>query len=522
MKFFLSMFLLFSFAVTFYAQVVEFEKPEHWCSYEPTEDDMKKLAEFQRWYYEEGNSRDVRNDKAYMPLVVHVIRNFDGGSSVSMNRVINLICDLNNQYDQTGAEIFFYIQEIKFINNSNWNNWNGGAFVSNLIGFKIPSALNAYLIGNANTSELCGVYIGNATSGGTPGQPDVVFMANGCLGPNSTTWAHEFGHYLSLPHTFFGWEGTDYSCGSTAPQTVNFNRQSQLADGSNCQNSGDGLCDTGPDYLSFRWNCSNSTLGTSNCNHVDNAGTSFTNSSGKNFMSYANDACTGVFSNDQIQAMHHNINTYRSFMKRTEAQFNELWPGPITETATLLSPVGGQFEELFNYVEFHWEAIPNATHYIIQISPISNFNIITTEQVVETNYYLETALEPNRANYFWRVRPYNMGSTCSFFSASGNFSTGTVVNTNAPVLDENKVSITPNPVSSGTEFQIEINSITGDEVNIRVYNVAGQLVYNKDNQSVTPGTTVFMIPTVDFASGAYIVSVESSQSISNHKVMISR
>ncbi len=514
---FLLIFLLF-LAFTSHAQETGSDIPDHWCGHVPTEHELQRLAEFQRWYYAEGNTRDIQNEKAFLPMVVHVVRNFDGSGGVSMARVLNLVCDLNAQFDQAGANIFFYLHDVRFINNSTWNSWNGGAYVNLLSGFKDPTALNAYLIGAASTSELCGVYMGGATNPGTPlGFPDVVFMANGCLGANSTTWAHEFGHYLSLPHTFFGWESVTYTCGTTAPATVGGqNRPVQRVDGTNCQNSGDGLCDTGPDYLSFRWQCNAQGLG---CNSVDPTGATF-NPNGRNFMSYSNDNCQDEFSTDQIQAMHFHINQFRAFMRRTESQFNGMWSGPVTETATLVSPINGKVEPYFNYVEFHWEDVPNATGYVVQLSPLQNFNVIIGEFVSTSSYYaLSTQLNQNQT-YFWRVKGYNMGSTCGPFSAQGSFITGTAVNTEE-IHSNFSVSVLPNPVSSGSELFIQIESRITEAVNVSIYNMAGQKIVSRTDYPIETGNNAIGITTV-LPQGVYVVSVETSQGLENERLIVTQ
>ena len=90
---------------------------------------------------------------------------------------------------------------------------------------------------------------------GQPGSPDIVNCFGNCLYRNNTTVTHELGHYLAMPHTFYGLEGSgnlSSTCGATATSGEKHPRSGIY---SNCASSGDRFCDTYPDYNSDRWNC---------------------------------------------------------------------------------------------------------------------------------------------------------------------------------------------------------------------------------------------------------------------------
>lgn len=98
-----------------------------------------------------------------------------------------------------------------------------------------------------NVDDLLNVYFVSDPAGNcgyfSPSDNGVA-VAKSCAMPGGTTIAHEFGHFFSLPHTFYGWE---YGIPDDEDQ--------EWVNGANCNSAADGFCDTPPDYLDYRWNC---------------------------------------------------------------------------------------------------------------------------------------------------------------------------------------------------------------------------------------------------------------------------
>ncbi|MCD8566524.1 MAG: hypothetical protein LRY36_01130 [Alphaproteobacteria bacterium] len=118
-------------------------------------------------------------------------------------------------------------------------------------------------------------------------------LQKGCMQANNMTFRHEMGHYLNLPHTFYGWEGENPpSIGQNAPSSIG-GVPVERADGSNCANSGDGFCDTPADYLSDRWSCQ------FDRHYYDPVGQQITVDE-KNYMSYSFDGCWLLFKTRSI------------------------------------------------------------------------------------------------------------------------------------------------------------------------------------------------------------------------------
>ncbi|MCO6477988.1 MAG: hypothetical protein J5I94_15255, partial [Phaeodactylibacter sp.] len=182
----------------------------------------------------------------YVPITIHLVGRNDGTGHLPADRLLNAFCRLNEDFEQ--AAIQFYIKgNIRYINNSNYYEHDFGAGAQMMDANNVPNTVNCYFVGDP--AGNCGYY--------HPTQ-DGVAINRSCLGANDHTWAHEVGHYLDLPHTFYGWEGATYDYNSPTPSSIGgsfFSVPVERVNGSNCRTASDGFCDTPPDYLSGLWGC---------------------------------------------------------------------------------------------------------------------------------------------------------------------------------------------------------------------------------------------------------------------------
>ena len=183
-------------------------------------------------------------------------------------------------------------------------------------------------------------------------------------------------------------------------------------DGSNCSDAGDRFCDTGPDYLNFRWTCVG-TEGTSSCEHIDNNGESFF-PSGKNTMSYSNDFCVTEFSGEQSSAMNIDLDNRPDLQPSTAPNAN-----PI-DVAPVLSEPGDGNTTAYVILDFTWTAVPNANRYVFQVSTSPSFNendIVISNFLNDNEVTLNYELDPS-TTYHWRVMPFSDVYTCADFTLS--------------------------------------------------------------------------------------------------------
>ena len=132
-----------------------------------------------------------------------------------------------------------------------------------------PGVINVYYV-----EEIIG---GTSPEGYAyfPGGPDIIVLTKGS---GITTVAHEMGHFFGLYHTFetsFGLE---------------------LVDGSNCETTGDLVCDTPADNNGLTANCTFISTAT-------DANGSFYTPYISNYMSYYDSTCKCKFTKDQYNRM---------------------------------------------------------------------------------------------------------------------------------------------------------------------------------------------------------------------------
>ncbi len=404
-----------------------------------------------------GNKVLTENATTYIPLMVHNVSNDNSQGYYAPWSLFETLCTLNEDFKDSGIQ-FYLEKDFNYIRNSSWNDHDRfDAGEEMMIKNNVKDMANCYLV--ANPAGNCGYY----TYSG-----DGVALNKSCLGKKSHTWAHEMGHYFSLPHTFYGWEGVQYSSGQKTEdyQSRVFTTIENVSR-DNCKNQADRFCDTEPDYISSRWTCAPD--GFSNSKLRDTKDSTF-RVDGTLFMSYSNDGCMNRFSSEQMTSMNRNIQFSRPYLKRTNIS-----PKLILEKEFELQfPVDSVMVPT-SKILFSWEPIANAKYYAIQISRTENFTIVI-KNLLLTNPYVEIDSLIQGKNYWWRVRAYSEFDFCGAESMVGFFKTEPVITSNEEFVKTSNTSyINPNPVSSFDYVHIlnRNEMIIQREVNIR--DITGKL-----------------------------------------------
>lgn len=342
--------------------------------------------------------RDQMTDPVYIPVKFHLVGTTQGTGYYQAVDVFRLVCDLNEQYTGVGMQFYIY-GDFHYINNSNYYIHNFSAGNNMMNNNNVDDVVNVYIV--EDPAGNCGYFSWNGNA---------VAIAKSCAGPDETTLAHELGHFFFLPHTFSGWEGS-WEDGVLVDPIPNSERE--RVNGSNCSTTADYFCDTPADYLSYRWQCPfTSTLLDPNGVPISPDQTLF--------MSYAYDACTKRFSNEQIEAMIAGLNEVRDYLlDHPQPQIAEIG------TSHIFYPGNGSQNINPEHVLLQWSAAPGATNYYIEVSQFTDLINGTNFSgfVTETELMLE--LDPG-VNYFWTVQPLNPGNTC------GGRATGTFLTSASP------------------------------------------------------------------------------------------
>lgn len=456
----LLLFLLTSlFTTQIIAQNCGTPENEHWF------EELEKRGG--RKYLKQGYVRP--RNTIYIPIHYHIVRQSNGTNGFPLTYLFKMHCELNQRYSSTGIQ--FTLDTFSYINSDTYFNLDTDTesqAMSNL--FNTLDHCNIYLV-NQPLAGNCG-YTYRPT-GGLPSNRSSIYLAASygnytCTQPTSTTLAHEMGHWLDLPHTFWGWEGRTYvsrtSPNLTFPRRENVARTGTQA---NCETAGDMFCDTDPDYVSQRWSCPNTKQFT------DPNGVVFTLKS-DNYMSYSSDECQSKFSDLQIAHMVESMTTLR------DRKDLLLLPQPNVSAMTAVTYFEPKTHTMRTsrkelYIKFN--KVQNATKYHIVIakgtSTLSNtFNInpvnIRIDTIITDTSFLvpETIFATNdNSYYYWEMTPINKVFTCTSngipmqnFRVSSNNITFNVKDESCYQLNDGEISLNTN-TGTVTEYKFNGNTV---------------------------------------------------------------
>jgi hypothetical protein len=369
------------------------------------------------------------DDTRYVRVKAHLVGKDDHTGYYRMQYLLESLCRLNERFAETGLYFYLDLPVEKHQNDSWWDHTFSAGF-GMMLSSNVDGALNVYYVGNIERGTIAGYF--------SPGADGVV-MANGSSGPGASTLTHEFGHFFSLPHTFYGWEG-----GNAPPAGFQ-----ERVDGSNCGSAADGFCDTPPDYAYYRWSCPKTGP--------------FTDPDGVSFevvdsfhMSYGGDGCRERFSPDQSTAMRANLSGPRAGLEGAIVPdfpdaYDSVRLAEPFDGAAGLPPIGQRFT---------WSRVPGAVAYHVSVGYNGIFSAIAEEEIVTDTTWVAVRLPEDRRLY-WRVKPLFAGNTCEPYSDRRSFSTGlygTPPTTGLAAAGDGYGPVWPNPVRPGTAVRVALPS----------------------------------------------------------------
>ena len=458
-----------------------------------------------------------------VPLTIHLVGEDDGSSYMSISTLREAMCKLNQDFAEANIA-FFIADDIRYIPNSAYNRHESvldGAEM--MFANNVANTINIYFVNDP--AGNCGYNLPYAG----------IAMKESCTGSSNDTWAHEVGHALSVQHPFLGWEGgvshdgsVDHNYGDPAPTTVTYDYTNfkdtlildttiidtalvELVDGSNCQEAGDGFCDTSPDYLAGRWNCNAD--GESSILQNDPNGESF-RSDGSLIMGYANDACQSRFTPEQIAAMRANLYEEKPEMISDAPALPPLSGDPVT----LLYPVEGE-DAPFDGALLDWAPVEHATHYVVKVSIVSNFALNTLEYLT-TSTSVELPELNNNFTYYWKVEAYNAYSFCAPASEVTSFQTADITQVNT-ITGLQRARLFPNPSARGSAVSLQWDSDAPLRGTVELRHLSGQLLYQQPVERAA-GRQLLRIPPQGLAAGLYVVVLRTEKGQLVKKLTVQR
>ena len=447
-----------------------------------------ELSESQRTFLKDFqlniHEMDTRAGGAtiYVPVKIHLVGKSDGTGFFKLEDVFTAMCELNQHF--APSDIYFYLYEdINFIKETTYYNHSFQQGYQMMNAYKVPNALNMFFVGDP--AGACGYYSPSA---------DAVAIRISCGGPGNTTITHEVGHYLSLPHTFYGWEGYDHQ--NPIPLS-----QQEKVNGSNCGSTGDGFCDTPPDYLSDRWQCpyNGPTLLDPNGDTVKPDPTFY--------MSYSMDHCTNRFSNQQRGAM-------RAYLLTKKPTMIANLP-PSTAQASLVTLVEpAQFDTTsnYNFIRLSWTKSPEATAYHLRVSRYISYALKEVDMIVTDTSFVVNNLYPN-TTYRWSIKPFSEGNTCGGYTTTKTFYTNDVAiqtGITEEITEIKEFYLYPNPMGQGDALNINISSDKAATGQFEVYSITGSLLFNQPVQ-LAGGVNQYQLNIPNLSAGIYILKYSAPE-----------
>lgn len=460
---------------------------------------LKNREEFKNFHFQ-------RNAISYIPVKIFLVGQDDGTGRAPLINALRMICQLNKAY--ADQQLQFYIKEMLQLNNTaiaNTPKSQGGSLQIQLN--KDSKAINIFIV-NQIELGVAGYYQGPAGSNN-----DFVVIVKDYVADVRVA-PHEVGHYLSLPHTFHGWDQSPWDpalhgnpVGKIAPDGITVN---EFADSSNCgpKNVGDGFCDTPADY----------NFGSNTCNYnlaaMDPKGkpvTPMTN----NFMNYFFGCSKYLFTGQQKDAI---LASYNSSSRRDIRGTVPVSTNTITTAAKLLSPINGSPTASADTVNLDWEDVPGAANYLIQYDVVPTFELLVQSIVTKESKLTLNNLTQNRV-YYWRVIPYNDYSTCFVDPAKFTFKAGALTAVN-DIPEVKSFSVYPNPVVENKFISIQVESRANFSGLLTIRDMNGKQLFFQSNEKFPSGITSKKIDIQHLSSGVYIVSLSSSKGIGSRKIIV--
>lgn len=448
----------------------------------------------------------------YIPVKFHIGAKTDGTGRISESNLLDMLCELNEDYAPYDFQFFFAGGTFNYINNTAFYE-NHSATTNSVMAFQRDSrALNVFIVESANTDGGNG----NGVTLAYYNIPrDWIVITKTYIRKDDNTLSHEIGHFFSLNHTFSGWESEAYNTENVpapvnSPGGVPTERQNRT----NCENAGDFICDTDADY--------NNGLGWNGCdftrNVLDPQGNRI-DPHERNHMSYFL-SCPDEeynFSDIQVSTMRADNNSFSRNFLRINAipEYRE-----ITEQATPISPIDNQMVEGYNNVQLQWSAVTNADAYFLEVSRVPSFTISPIRYIVYGNSKVVTGLEANKT-YYWRVRPYNAHATCVPLSSAAAFTTGSLVNTDAPDFVE-AFNVFPNPVVGGNSITVRLQTQESFAANVQLLDVMGRTTGISRDVQFAAGVQQVELSVAQLPAGIYFLQMTTQAGRMSQKVIITQ
>lgn len=482
---------ILTFSLALMSVISIYAQNQNWCGTVYTK-------EWEQWREDNAYLNEVaaKRDNAiyYIPVKFHVFGKDDGTGYYKNGDILVIMNKINRDYEQVGFRFYLagnttYLTSQNDIDRIPSTYYYSGQYLSRnelFVFNKQQNVLNVYIMNSV--TGLCG-------RANFPCDPNTVKLGgleliSSCIAADNSTFAHEAGHWLSLPHPF------DISSGCK-----------ECVDGSNCDKCGDRFCDTPADYKSDRWNCGD--LG-----EVDACGSgNKSNPDGTLYMSYSNDACCTRFSNEQINGNTKMIGMRASLLsscRKYLITYSDPPKDSIKLAQSLVLPNNGDTID-YRYSILNWNSVSGATMYHIMISKYSTFSNLTVDYFTSDTFYYTSLADKliSGTKYYWKVKPFNPVYTAAPYSSSRMFTASTLIPLGIKnnINTQMEIQFYPNLIKENKQIILSVNSNKPVQAQSFIYDISGKIISSTDYQFVS-GNNTHLIDVSGLTHGIYLFRLQ--------------
>jgi len=466
--------------------------PKHQCGVLTDMQDMDRLVENKLLVKNLNIQR--KGAMYYIPVKLHLVAKTNGTGRISEAKAMEGICGLNEYFKPLDMQ-FYLTGEFNYINNDG---------MYDLEFPNVPQSVTfQYRVHKVDNAA--NVFIGNGLSSGNSGyysrNQDIIYMDKRYVNAQDNILAHEFGHFFSLAHTFFGWEAIpDDPDGIVAPIRAGNVDVEYVDRTKNCETAADRFCDTPADYIQNWSGACDYTGGAMDPDSVK------IDPDEMNLMAYYSfRGCSEYyFSEAQMDVI------TADYLSRKD--LSDLLPpnqNPITETTNLTFPINEEAVNPANEIIFEWDEVSGATRYLIEISPLESLAFLETKAFVTDNFF-KTTLNADRKEGYWRVLAFNDVHFCNIqYSDVERFTISDMTSTIDFSLVEN-LSIYPSPSSDDDVmvqfFNLDLPATIAD---FEIFDLTGKSIFQVKNQRILKGENNISLSVSGLDSGIYFFKIIS-------------
>lgn len=456
---------------------------------------------------------------SYIPVVMHLVREDVNVGGATPQAIFQQLCSVNDFFANQASNLQFYLQDINVINDAEAYFFHFDPDGKKVLeDNRVDQVINVFIVEDASSSDQTGEGI---TLGYYSSANDWIVIRRDEINGTSETLAHEIGHFFSLPHPFRGWDFEPYDpavhgtqVGDFSP-SINFSATipNELQDGSNCENAGDEICDTPPDYnhAGIDWACNYQ-------GGAQDPSGSLIDPDEKNVMAYFVSCENKGFSSTQKDLM--GIDLFNRILEETLVKGSANEEGPLGNQPNLVQPGNNTNQVDFTTLDFEWEAVENAQGYLFEIDDSPNFTFDVVMRLTDqNNLSLSSDFFEDNTRYYWRVKAYNANNTCDPWGVVYSFTSNMLTNTLMPIAQDG-IHVSPNPVISNTAFQLSTTDQRVSFSQYKILDLKGQLLREAVLEHPMNGATSVMISTEGLAPGVYIISVQNEQYQWQEKLLV--